>query len=143
MDKKQSALRKGGRPAFQPTEEQRQYVSVGAAGGMSHEEIAIGLGIARMTLLKYFEVELSTAAYRNRLNVLNAMYDAAMKGNVAAQKAFLATTPQGSTVPLEAQATKTEPLGKKAQANMDAITAQVGTEWDDLLPMGNVVSISR
>jgi hypothetical protein len=98
---------------------------------MSHEEIALGLGISRPTLEKYFEAELSTGAYAKRLEVLAAMHGAALKGNVAAQKAYLALEPGLAAPPAEKTA---EPLGKKEQQNKDAVTAAAGTDWADLLP---------
>ncbi len=106
---------------------------------MSHEEIAIGLGISRNTLEKHFEAELSHGAYAKRLEVLVAMHTAAKKGNVAAQKAYTAMPmPRAAATPLppdEAGTPKTRTAkGKKEQAQDDALTAQAGTDWQDLLP---------
>lgn len=128
------------RPPFKPTTVQRQHVAVAAAGGMAHEEIAQALGIARNTLEKHFTIELSSGAHKRRLSWLLAMDKAARGGNVAAQKALLSTSPTplappspvGQTVPAE----KPAKLGKKEQANADAVGAQAGTEWSDLLPRG-------
>lgn len=101
---------------------------------MSHQEIALGLGIDRGTLEKYFEAELSHGAYAKRLEVVVAMHGTAMKGNVAAQKAYLALEPGLAAPP----APKEEPLGKKDRQNKDATTAHIGTDWeDDLKPRGN------
>jgi hypothetical protein len=127
---------KGGRPEFKPTRTLRRRVSIAAGGGMSHEEIAIGLGISRGTLEKHFEEELSTAAYQRRLEVLDAMHESAVDGNVAAQKAYLAMEPAIAAPPeppVEEQA-KPKPVGKKEQADADAAVATVGTEWHDVLP---------
>jgi len=123
---------KSGRPAFKPTAAQRRKVSVAAGAGMSHEEIALGLGIARNTLEKHFERELSVGAYSRRLEVLDAMHRTAVKGNVAAQKAYVALTPAMAAPPAEQE----KPKGKKEQAEADATTAARGTDWDDLLPAG-------
>ncbi|MEY5099926.1 MAG: hypothetical protein RJA36_2645 [Pseudomonadota bacterium] len=103
---------------------------------MSHEEIAIGMGLARNTLEKHFAAELSAGAYAKRLEILQAMHAAAKKGNMTAARAYLANEPRVAAPPLpqsEAEPRKQEPLGKKAQANADATTAAVGTEWDTLL----------
>lgn len=121
-----------GRPAFKPTPAQRRKVSVAAGAGMSHEEIALGLGIARNTLEKHFEQELSVGAYSRRLEVLDAMHRTAVKGNVAAQKAYVALTPAVAAPPVPAE----KPKGKKEQAEADATSAARGTDWDDLLPPG-------
>jgi len=130
---------KAGRPAFKPTTVQRRMVTNAAASGMSHEEIAIALGVARNTLEKYFEKELSTAALRRRMEVMDAMARTALKGNVAAQKAFLAQTPTLAAPPVE----QGKPLGKKDQANADAASAAAGTDWDDLIGKGNVTPIRQ
>lgn len=130
------AKRKPGRPAFAPTLKQRETVAVAAGGGMSHEEIAIGLGIDRKTLEKHFEHELSVGAYEKRLEVLNAMHATAVKGNVTAQKAYVALTPAAAAPPLPPldPPQPQQPEGKKAQAQAAAKTAQAGTDWDNLLP---------
>ena len=127
---------KGGRPPFSPTPALRKRVSVGAAGGMTHEELALALGITRPTLEKHFELELSVGAHQRRLDVLNAMYSAATgrKKNVAAQKAFMAESPAIAAPPQpDGDKTKPEKLGKKEQQEQDATTAHIGTEWADLL----------
>lgn len=106
---------------------------------MSHEEIAIALRITRPTLEKYYEAELSIGALERRMDALAAMHRTACKGNVAAQKAYLAMNPQVAAPPLPKSAQKPEPKGKKEQANEDATTAAAGTEWADLLPAGGKV----
>lgn len=100
---------------------------------MSHEEIALGLAISRNTLEKYFEHELSVGAYQRKLETLDALHKAAKKGNVAAIKAYNALTPRAAAPPLD-QPDKASKLGKKEQQQADATTAQVGTEWEDILP---------
>lgn len=130
---------KPGRPAFKPTAVQRRLVTNAAASGMTHQEISIALGISRNTLEKHFEKEISTAALRRRMEVMDAMARTALKGNVAAQKAFLAATPALAAPPVPAE----KPVGKKQQAQADAVGAQAGTEWEELLGKGNVTSIRR
>lgn len=130
---------KRGRPEFEPTKAQRDKVAIAKGGGMSHDEIALGLGVSRNTLEKHFAVELKAGAYAKRLEVMSAQHRAAKGGNVAAQKAYLAQTPWlEPTAPQpqgdEAPAPKEPPKGKKEQAQADAVTAQAGTGWDDLLP---------
>lgn len=105
---------------------------------MSHEEIALAIGIARATLEKYFAAELSQGALSKRLEVMQAIHAAALKGNVAAGKAYLSGSPPIGVPPAPDKPKPEDPprdaLGKKAQANEDAKTAQVGTGWNDLLP---------
>lgn len=124
---------KSGRPAFKPTQVMRRKVAIAAGAGMPHEDIALGLGICRNTLEKHFQRELSEGAYSRRLEVLDAMHRAAVKGNVAAQKAYVALTPAVMAPPA-----KEKPKGKKEQAEAAAAAAAVGTEWNDLLPAGVV-----
>lgn len=110
----------------------RRKVAVAAGAGMSHEEIALGLGISRNTLAKHFDAELSTGACARRLEVLDAMFKAAKGGNVTAQKAYVAMTPK--IMPSAPEKPAASKAGKKEQAAADAQTAQVGSDWQDLLP---------
>jgi len=119
-----------GRPEFKVTKAMRHSVSVAAGAGISHEEIALGLGISRTTLQKHFSYELTTGAYLRRQEVMDAMYLAAVNGNVAAQKAYAAMTPKVAAPPLPLP---DKPLGKKDRANADAATAHAGTDWEGLL----------
>jgi hypothetical protein len=125
------------RPPYKPTPALRRKVAIAAGGGMSHEEIAIGLGISRTTLLKHFETELTTGAYQKRLEVMGAMHKAAMAGNVAAQKAYSAMTPRVAAPPPPPaelpSASSAQPEGKKAQQHAEAVAAATGTEWEQLL----------
>lgn len=110
---------------------------------MTHEQIALALGIARNTLEKYFEVELSTGAYQRRMEVLVALHAAAKKGNVSAAKAYAGATPEflppSQQLPAapsapEAREAIQSPKGKKERQHEEATVAQVGTEWEHLLP---------
>lgn len=112
----------------------RSAVAASAGGGMSHEDMALALGISRNTLEKHFESELSVGAFKKRMEVLTAMHRAAKGGNVAAQKAYMQLTPRTSAPPLAAAPVVPKPpAGKKEQAQADAQVAAVGTDWEDLL----------
>lgn len=117
------------RPRYKPTPEQRERVAIAAGAGMSHESIAAALGIARNTLDLHFSEELTKGAAEKRMEILAAMFKTAKDGNVSAQKAYLSQT---------AQASPQQPEGKKAQADLDAKTAQSGTDWESLLPSARV-----
>lgn len=130
-----------GRPRFEPTAAMKQKVATAAGAGMAHEEIALALGIARNTLAKHFEHELSIGAYAKRMEVVQAMLRAAKKGNVAAAKAYMQMSPAVSAPPHpqpEARPPSPQPekLGKREQAQADAVTAQQGTDWESLLRPG-------
>jgi len=135
-----TAKRKRGRPSFAPTAAAKRRVAIAASAGMRHEDIAIGLGISRDTLSKYFEHELSVGAQARRMEILEAMHAAAKKGSSSAARVLLAVEPRVAAPPLPkdplpaaAAAPKLQPLGKKEQAQIDAVTAQAGTDWDSLL----------
>lgn len=94
------------------------------------------MGISRPTLEKHFAHELTVGAYEKRQEIIDAMFKTAKKGNVAAQKAYVAMTPGIAPPPLESA--RTPKLGKKEQANADAGGAQAGTAWEDLLAPARV-----
>jgi hypothetical protein len=130
------------RPAFKPTPMQRRKVAAAAAGGMSHDSIALALGITRPTLVKYFDAELTTGAAQKRMEALDALFAAAKKGNVSAIKTVLLvsgpTEPPQPPAPEEGDKPAAAPtptrLGKKEAQQIAARSAQDGTDWADLLP---------
>lgn len=137
---------KRGRPAVTPTAAQRRRVSIAAGGGMSHEAIALAMGLSRNTLEKHFVAELSGGAYARRMEALQGLHAAAKRGNAAAVKAYLAADPE--FLPPEAErlaeasaaapalTPAVAPKGKKEQQAAAAVTAQAGTGWEGLLPTG-------
>ena len=127
---------KGGRPPFEPTDKQRREVAIAAGGGMTHEQIAAALGISPPTLRKHFPQELIEVASKRRIEALNKLYRVGMKGNVSALKAYIAAGEAANAAPAALVEPKPEKIGKKDQAEQDAKTAQVGTEWGELLPGG-------
>ncbi len=111
---------------------------------MRHEDIALALGISRETLAKHYGFELSSGALARRAEVLNALHAAAKKGSSSAARAYLEHTPELAAPPVDglAPTASTQPaaeparpqrLGKKEQAQAEAVTAQQGTDWDGLL----------
>jgi hypothetical protein len=50
--------KKGGRPPFTPSQRMRDRVEIAAAAGVSHNQIASALGIAKQTLETHFVSEL-------------------------------------------------------------------------------------
>lgn len=131
-----------GRPPHQPTDESREKVAILAGGGMSHEDIALVVGVSRPTLEKWYEHELSIGAQEKRAAVMQAVFESATrKGNVAAAKLFMSHEPRLAAPPLQEEEPVVE--GKKAKAAADAKTAASGTEWDELLTGNNVVAMPR
>lgn len=144
---KKSEKRGRGRPAHKPTERSRRDVSIAAGGGMRHEEIAIALGINTDTLRKYYSKELSVIASQRRMEALQGLHKGAKRGSSSAAKAYLANLPEVVAPPIPPNEAKPaadpagvpgEPapppeLGKKERAQLEAKTAQVGTDWSELL----------
>lgn len=138
-----------GRPPFQPTAAQRDRVKTCAAAGMPHDELALGLGIDANTLRKHFQYELGQGALNRKQEAMDALWKLAKRGNVSALKTYinkieeydatLIPPPPPRITDEEALAAekgeaKPEKLGKKEQADADAVTAGNNTEWADLLP---------
>lgn len=126
----------GGRPSFKPTANERYRVALGASTGMTREQLAAAVGITIPTLLKHFEAELTTGAANMQIEMVRTLYEAGKGGNASAAKAFIALTSKAheAFVPPLPRAERPEPKGKKEQANEDAKTAHVGSDWADLLP---------
>lgn len=122
----------GGRPEWNPTKAQRRQVSIAAAGGMTQEQIAIAMDVSLPTLIKHCRYELTQGAYQKRLEIVQCMYQAAKKGNVSAQKSYIALLPD-PVFPTSAEPDKPEPVGKKERQQAEAAGAHVGSEWEDLL----------
>lgn len=84
----------GGRPAFEPTDEQRKLVTQLAGFGIIQPIISKIVGIDPQTLRKYFRHELDTAMDKLVANVAGNLYRQATKDDfraVEAAKFFLKT----------------------------------------------------
>lgn len=95
---KKTTTRKGGRPSFKPTAEQRELVKQLAGLGTRHEDVCLfikradGKPICRVTLTKYFAEELSTGKAEANAKVSNSLFKMATQdGNVAAAIFWLKT----------------------------------------------------
>lgn len=132
--------RKAGRPAWSPTPVVRRMVRNAAATGMSHEEIAIALGVHRHTLEKHCADDLAGGALKRQMEFRDALARAGLGGNVSALKQLLTMNPTLAAPAVEPE--KPDKVGKKAQANLDAATAPAGTDWGDLIG-GNVTPLRK
>lgn len=74
-----------GRPAWEPTQEERKLVEKMAACGIPHAQISKVIGKDLKTIYKFCRDELDTAMAKANANVAAALYQSAIKGNVAAQ----------------------------------------------------------
>lgn len=106
---------------------------------MTVEDIAIRVGLSEPTLRKYYFRELGDGPAVARALVLEAIFEKAKAGNVSAARLMLAQFDKGDTAPpirpplSDPVAKKEPPLGKKAQADVDAVTAHEDTGWGPLL----------
>jgi hypothetical protein len=102
----------------------RKRVAIAAAAGMTEREISIATGIDRDELTERYADVLEAGPAQIRLEILQALYRAALNGSVPAMRYFLRNAP----------AMATPPVGRKARAQQAAVGAQDGTAWADLLP---------
>lgn len=75
-----------GRPAYEPTPEDRQSVEMMKFIGEHEIVIAAALSISVPTLRKHFKVELKTGHAKRKKEVVGLLFAAARNGNVSAQK---------------------------------------------------------
>lgn len=85
----QPEINKGGRPPFEPTDEQRRIVNVMAAGGFQQLAIAQALGISDNTLRKYFAEELEAGGSKAHAMVVGNLYRQATKDDPRATPAAI------------------------------------------------------
>ena len=120
-----------GRPEHEPQDSDRLKVRVLKAGGMSNEAIAEAIGISEPTLRKHYFLDIEVGAARVTAEIMMARYRAAMGGNVTAQNKLLEVI---GTVPSRRGRAPREPaLGKKEQAQADALDAHEGGGWSKLI----------
>ena len=74
----------GGRPRWEPTNQDRLMVKLAIAGGMTQEQTAQLLGVSLASLKRHCRPELDTAALDANVKVSGALFTKAMKGDVAA-----------------------------------------------------------
>lgn len=133
---------KGGRPEYQPIETDRRKVKLMAAMGIPLHDVSKVIGVSEPTLRKYFPVEIEAGHIEANTQVAGALFRAATdktKPNVTAQIFWLKVRAGWREdrglplVPPAEQPPKEAPLGKKEEANLRALTAERGTDWEDLL----------
>ena len=82
--------RKQGRPAFNPTEEQRGQVITMSSHGVPHRQQAPLIGCSSpKTLRKHFRDKLDIGKIQANAKVAGALYQSALDGNVKAQTFWL------------------------------------------------------
>jgi AraC-like DNA-binding protein len=127
-----------GRPAYEPTQAERDDVKLWAADDWTEDRMARQLGISRTTLRKYFEAEIEFGADQVRTQALRDLRRASRLGKVAASAKLLQLSgfvpPSApAAAPLDRPDMIDDRLGKKERAQIDARTAEAGTSWASLL----------
>jgi len=113
------------RPPFKPTDQQRADVARLAGLGFPQEDIARLIGITSPTLRKHFAEELETGRLHAVAEVAKTLYAKAMEGNVPCMIFFLKARGGWRDRPEEG--------GKREAEQKAALTAERGSEWEDLL----------
>jgi hypothetical protein len=113
-----------------------EKVAVLRAAGLKETAIALRIGLSEPTLRKYYFRELAEGETLARAVLIEGLWAEAKTGKAAAARIILEEFDKGrAAVPVSRRdPSKVEKLGKKAQADADAKTAQEGTSWADLLP---------
>jgi hypothetical protein len=126
-----------GRPPHEPTEKFRGEVETLAAFGIPQEDIARVLGIDPKTLRVHYADQLELGSIKATTKVAQNLFTMACKPTREGLQAAIfwlrvrAGWSEYSPRPLPLRAD--EPLGKKAAAQADALTAGKGTEWGHLV----------
>lgn len=127
-----------------PSEEAKFEVSVMAASRtMSDDEMARAMQLTPEELRAKFEFELTVGAQQRKKAIVLGIYRRAAT-DPAAFKAFMSyagkvvgeskrSQQRQATNEKRAATPKEKPLGKKAQAKVDARNAQDGTGWEGIL----------
>jgi hypothetical protein len=117
--KKSNGKANGGRPPFEPTDEQRQQVQAMAGMGMRHEDICVltinpttGSGVSTATLHKHFKEELLAGGARAKMQIAQSLFARMREGNVAAN-IFLAKVRLGWSEKVEIEDVTPKYIGPK------------------------------
>jgi transcriptional regulator with XRE-family HTH domain len=118
-----------GRRKMRISNASRDRVAMLRASGMTQQQIADAMGCSVPTLTEYFSFELSEGKSAKRAEMIEALWQAGMAGNVTAMKAWLAMS-EKDVAPRSVVRPKAEPkLGKKEQALVDARAAPNEGGW--------------
>lgn len=126
-----------GKQQHHPTAEQRAMVEAMAGYGIPHDDIATVVGIDPKTLRVHYREQLDRGhIVANTKVAANLFKIATGTGREAVTAAIFwlkARAGWSEYAPAPASAPKDAPLGKKAEADMAAQTAEQGTDWANLI----------
>ncbi len=126
---------KGGRPFHVPTAEQRKIVESMAGFGIPQESIGKVVGVGPDALRAHYRTELDNGMTVANYNVAKNLYAIAQGTGREAVTAciFWLKTRAGWSEYGPTPKNQEEPIGKKEQANREAVTAAQDTGWANLV----------
>src|SRR5436190_1661256 len=110
--------------AYQPSDVDRKHVKLLAGFGLTQRQIALLLDVSLPTLRRAFAREMEIGKLDVDAEVMAALFRKARSGDVRACALWLGRRPEWRPL---------APLGKKDQAELDAVAPERGTHWDGLL----------
>jgi hypothetical protein len=126
--------RKVGRPAHEPTEYSRTLVESLSGFGIPQDEIGKLVGIDPKTLRLHYAEQIELGGIKATAKVAQNLFNMACKPNrEGLQAAIFWLRVRAGWSEYSPRPVSGEPLGKKAQAEAEAVTAGRGTEWAHLV----------
>lgn len=126
--------RSPGRPAHVPTDDSRNLVESLSGFGIPQDEIARLVGIDPKTLRAHYHDQVELGAIKATAKVAQNLFNMACKPNrEGLQAAIFWLRVRAHWSEYTPRPVQPEPLGKKATAEAEALTAADGTEWSRLV----------
>lgn len=127
--------KKGGRPEWEPTQQQRNMIEAMSGYGLQDYEIAKVLEVSGPTLRKHCWRELELGHLKMNAKVAQSLFKITQdpKNPKQAAACMFWMKCRAGWREMDPLVPREPPLGKKEQADRDAQTADEGTEWDGLL----------
>ncbi len=127
-----------GRPPHKPTEQTRMFVETLGGFGVTQEKLASLLKITMPTLRLHYREQLDLAATKVESHLVGRLMKLSNGSDGTALKAiiFMLQCKFGWShyaPPPPEEFVREMPLGKKAQADLDAETAHTKSSWGDVL----------
>jgi hypothetical protein len=126
-------VNKTNHPKHTPTAEQRKQVEAMAAYGIPEVDIARVIDISHPTLRKWYLTELQTGHVKANAKVADNLFKIATGTGREAVTAAIFWLKVRAGWSEYAPSPLPPPLGKKEQAQIDAVAGANGTEWSALV----------
>jgi hypothetical protein len=123
-----------GRPPHVPTKETQDMVESLSGFGIPQDEIAKLIGIDPKTLRLHYAEQIELGGIKATAKVAQNLFNMATKPNrEGLQAAIFWLRVRAHRSEYSPRPPAPEPLGKKATAEVEALTAAQGTEWGHLV----------